>query len=178
MRLLAAWVFIMQVAAATPAWAGETSLSMGAMTVSTDEAFAQMSRLVGTWRPADEPQNTLRIRFYLTAGGTVLVESWEANGKPHSLTVYHRDGSDLLATHYCPQGNQPRLVLKGPDAAGLHFTFRDATDLEPAAESHQHDLWFDLSDPGHPVRSEAYRGDEGLGAPERLRLMPAGETSP
>ena len=139
--------------------------------VSADQAFAQLSKLVGRWRPADRADGTLSIRFYLTAGGTVLVESWErANGEPHSLTLYHRDGAALLATHYCPQGNQPRLALAGRDALGLRFAFRDATDLG-AGESHQHDLWLDLTDPNHPVRTEVYSSAKGPGAQERLWLV-------
>lgn len=144
--------------------------------VAAEGAFAQLTGMVGTWRPADKPQSPLRIRFYLTAGGTVLVESWEARGRPHSLTLYHRDGETLLATHYCPQGNQPRLVLSGRDAGGLHFVFRDATDLDPAKESHQHDLWFDLSDPDRPVRGEIYSSKEGPGTRERLQLVRDRET--
>jgi hypothetical protein len=136
-----------------------------------DRAFQQLSALVGTWRNADKPASSLRIHFYLTAGGTVLVESWEGGGKPHSLTIYHRDGPALLATHYCPQGNQPRLALRDRDAHGLHFAFRDATDLDPATESHQHDLWFDLSDPARPVRAEIYYGKDGPGAREQMRLV-------
>jgi hypothetical protein len=139
--------------------------------VTAETAFAQLSRLVGTWRPAEKPQSPLRIRFYLTAGGTVLVESWEARGKPHSLTLYHRDGAALLATHYCPQGNQPRLALSGRDAGGLHFAFRDATDLDSTKESHQHDLWFDLADPERPVRGEIYASKDGAGDHERLPLV-------
>jgi hypothetical protein len=140
-------------------------------TVAAEDAFARLSRLAGVWRPADKPDSPLRIRFYLTAGGTVLVESWEARGKPHSLTLYHRDDAALLATHYCPQGNQPRLALAGRDRDGLHFTFRDATDLDRATESHQHDLWFDLTDPERPVRGETYSGKAGRGAQERLALV-------
>jgi hypothetical protein len=83
----------------------------------------------------------------------VLVESWEARGKPHSLTVYHRDGQRLIATHYCPQGNQPRLAL-GPGS--LRFSFLDATGLG-TGESHLTELNFDLSNPARPVRSEVYR---------------------
>ena len=143
--------------------------------VGAEDAFAELTRMVGTWRRADKPESPLRIRFYLTAGGTVLVESWEARGKPHSLTLYHRDGEALLATHYCPQGNQPRLALAGRDPSGLHFLFRDATDLQPATEKHQHDLWFDLSDPERPVRGETYSGKHGPGAPERLQLVRDGE---
>ncbi|MFO0449109.1 MAG: hypothetical protein ACK52I_10710, partial [Pseudomonadota bacterium] len=78
-------------------------------------------------------------------------------------------------THYCPQGNQPRLELAGRDTSGLHFTLRDVTDLEPTSESHQHDLWFDLSEPEYPVRSETYASKEGIGALERLRLVSANQ---
>ncbi|WP_379920935.1 hypothetical protein [Erythrobacter sp. R86502] len=138
-----------------------------------EEAFSQLTRMVGVWRPADNPQSPLRIQFYLTAGDSVLVESWRVRGQPHSLTLYHRDGRSLLATHYCPQGNQPRLELAGIGTGGLHFTLRDVTDLEPASESHQHDLWFDLSDADHPVRSETYASKDGVGAQERLRLVSA-----
>jgi hypothetical protein len=135
--------------------------------------FARLSSMVGTWRPADAPDSTLRIHFSLTAGGTVLMESWERAGKPHSLTLYHADGIRLLATHYCPQGNQPRLALASGYSGGpLHFAFRDATDLDPA-ESHQHDLWFDFSDPKHPVRGEVYRAAGGLQPRENLRLVRA-----
>ena len=144
--------------------------------VSAEDAFAELKRMVGTWRRADKPESAFRIRFYLTAGGTVLVESWEAGDKPHSLTLYHRDGQALLATHYCPQGNQPRLALAGREASGLHFVVRDATDLDPAKEKHQHDLWFDLSNPDRPVRGETYSSKDGPGAPERMHLVRDGET--
>ena len=159
------------VAAALAAPAGARAPASAPAAVPAEEAFAQLSKLVGRWRPADRADGSLSIHFYLTAGGTVLVESWErANGKPHSLTLYHRDGPSLIATHYCPQGNQPRLALAGRDALGLHFTFRDATDLD-AGESHQHDLWLDLTDPNHPVRTEVYSSGKGPGAQERLWLV-------
>lgn len=133
-----------------------------------ESAFASLKSLVGTWRNADQPASPLRVRFSLTARGTVLVEEWTAAGRPHSLTLYHRDGDGLIATHYCPQGNQPRLAWR-PGGSTIRFAFRDATDLDPATESHQHDLAFDLSDPARPVRSEMYRSAKG-DAPDRLTL--------
>ena len=159
------------VAAALAGPAGASQSASAPAAIPAEEAWAQLTKLVGRWRPADRADGSLIIRFYLTAGGTVLVESWErAKGEPHSLTLYHRDGPSLIATHYCPQGNQPRLALAGRDANGLHFTFRNATDLDPA-ESHQHDLWFDLADPNHPVRTEVYSSGKGRGAQERLWLV-------
>ncbi len=161
------WLALAAAALAAPAGARAPASAP----VPAEEAFAQLSKLVGRWRPADRADGSLKIHFYLAAGGTVLVESWErASGEPHSLTLYHRDGPSHIATHYSPQGNQPRLALAGRDAQGLHFTFRDATDLD-AGESHQHDLWLDLTDPNHPVRTEVYSSGKGPGAPERLWLV-------
>jgi hypothetical protein len=131
-------------------------------------AFDRLKSLTGSWRNAADPASPLRIRFSTTARGTVLVEEWTANGRPHSLTLYHRDGPRLLATHYCPQGNQPRLILQSA-APTLRFAFRDATDLDVASESHQHALAFDLTDPARPVRSETYRSAKGDSA-DRLIL--------
>jgi len=38
-------------------------------------AFAQMKTLVGNWQVNDRPTSPPRIRFFLTAGGTVPVET-------------------------------------------------------------------------------------------------------
>lgn len=122
--------------------------------------FARLAALVGEWRNAQNPQSTLSIRFALTAGGTVLQESWFRGETLHSLTIYHRDGGKLVLTHYCPQGNQPTLVQTG-NAASLAFTFRSATDLDAAQESYLHDLSFDLTNPDRPVRRETYRSADG-----------------
>jgi len=121
-------------------------------------AFEALKSLVGTWRRADSANSPLRIQFSLTAGGTALTEAWTRDGQPHSLTVYHRDGDDLIATHYCPQGNQPRLVMTTQGAADtVRFAFHDASDLDSEDESHLFAMSFDLSDDQRLVRKETYR---------------------
>lgn len=173
MRLLSALIVFMWCFGTASAQANPTEHRTGRTAVSAEEAFGQLKQMIGVWRPADKPQSPLRIHFYLTAGETVLVESWQVRGQPHSMTLYHRDGPTLIATHYCPQGNQPRLELVGQDASGLHFALRDVTDLDPTSESHQHDLWIDPSKPGLPVRSETYASKDGIGTQERLQLVSA-----
>lgn len=121
-------------------------------------AFETMKSLVGTWRRADDPNSSLRIHFSLTAGGTVVMESWTRNDQPHSLTVYHRDQDSLIATHYCPQGNQPRLVLTAEAKADvLRFAFRDASDLQADRETHLYSMTFDASNDQRLIRHETYR---------------------
>lgn len=153
------------IALATPVIAG-TSASVDppatalAPTRSADADFDRLAALAGEWKNAERPESALRIRFTLTAGGTVLQESWYRGDTLHSLTIYHRDGDRLALTHYCPQGNQPTLVQQD-DGTSLAFTFRSATDLDTATESYLHDLSFDLGNPDRPVRRETYRSTEG-----------------
>lgn len=156
--------------AASPALAARPSPTPAPAGAPAGDAFTRLMALVGTWRNAERSDSPLRIRFSMTAGGTVLVEEWLRGIAPHSLTLYHHDGDALIATHYCPQGNQPRFALAGTGPT-LNFAFRDVTDLGPG-ESHLHALSFDLSDPARPVRSEAYRSAKG-DEPSRLVLVKA-----
>ncbi len=93
--------------------------------------------------------------------------------RTHSLTVYHLDGPRLVATHYCPQGNQPRLEAQADGEGGIVFSFAGATDLD-SSESYQHDLFIAPQDDGSVVRSEVYFGPEGPGDPSSLILRRAG----
>jgi len=138
-----------------------TAAPAGAQPDTATTAFETMKETVGIWRPVENPDSPLRIRFSLTAGGTVLVEEWTRNGQPHSLTLYHRDGADLIATHYCPQGNQPRLaMLPQADRSVIRFAFKDATDLDAMDESHVVALAFDMSDADMLVRRETYQRND------------------
>ncbi|WP_139792359.1 hypothetical protein [Henriciella litoralis] len=133
-------------------------------------AFDALKTLDGTWQLAEQPEHGLRIVFSTTARGSVLVEEWTFEGAPHSLTLYHRDGDTLMATHYCPQGNQPRMTLV-PGGDGLaSLTFRDVTDFDPASEQHQHSLSLALGEDGALIRSEIYRDGEGGDHPSQLVL--------
>ncbi len=63
-----------------------------------------------------------------------------------------------MATHYCPQGNQPRLKMEsGSTENHISFDFHDATNLKSLEQSHQHKLSFDFSKTEHVTRGEAYR---------------------
>lgn len=137
-------------------------------------AFEQMSLLVGDWKREDRDGSKFHIEFELTANGSVLVERWVSRGKTHSLTLYHRDKADVVATHYCPQGNQPRMKMSSDDGvAKIRFDFWDATNLANPTDNHQHSLSFDLSDPKRIKRGEVYMSGEGAEPSELiLERMP------
>lgn len=131
------------------------------------QQFEQIREWEGRWQVAETP--ALSIVFEKTARGTAMVERWETKAGLHSMTIYHMDGDTLLATHYCPQGNQPRLESHGGDRDEIRFAFRDVTDLDEG-ESHTHDLWFTPRPDGTIVRYEVYKGAEGLQPPGNYTL--------
>jgi len=117
--------------------------------------FDRLKTLVGAWRGQRPDGREIGVSYRLSAAGTVLVETWALGPGRESLTLYHMDGADLLATHYCPIGNQPRLRLTRASAERFDFAFRDATDLAPG-EAHQHDFWIEIHGPGAIARGETY----------------------
>ena len=119
------------------------------------EAFKQLSALVGDWSGKSASGREHKVNYRLSAGGSVLVETWSLSSGRESMTLYHLDGESLMATHYCPQGNQPRLVLM-PGSEKMQFAFLDGTHLQVAGKSHQHSFWLQIDDNDHFQRNEIY----------------------
>src|SRR5262245_40955500 len=87
-----------------------------------DQAFQSLKALVGDWQGRTAEGRTFLVSYRLIANDTVLVESWTMSPTRTSMTVYHMDGDALIATHYCPQGNQPRLQYR-PEQSGQRLEF-------------------------------------------------------
>ncbi len=87
--------------------AGAQDIGKGA---SKSAAFEALKKLVGDWTSPEGPHGKpVETNFRLTAGGTVLIETLFPGTPEEMITMYHLDGSDLILTHYCMLGNQPRL---------------------------------------------------------------------
>jgi hypothetical protein len=149
------------------------------------EAFAALSKLQGRWEGEFANGRKHSVDYRLSAGGSVLVETWTLGPQRESITMYHLDGDRLLATHYCPQGNQPRLKLVddgNPDR--LSFAFVDGTGLQPADGWHQDSFWVEVQGDALYLRDEVYapnapasKEEEGDSPPvtyRRVAAAPAG----
>jgi hypothetical protein len=75
----------------------------------TSPALDALKKLVGEWTAPGPDGKPMTTRFKLTAGGSVLIETMFPETPQEMVTVYHMDGPDLILTHYCMLGNQPRL---------------------------------------------------------------------
>ncbi|AGC43865.1 hypothetical protein MYSTI_02549 [Myxococcus stipitatus DSM 14675] len=120
-------------------------------------AFKRLGALVGTWEGTFSNGKVHHVTYRLSAVNSVLVETWALGPERESLTLYHLDGDTLVADHYCPQGNTPRLELaKRADGDSLSFVFRDGTNLKVKGKSHQHAFWVRLDGPDAFARGETY----------------------
>lgn len=135
--------------------------------LSAAEQFELIRSWEGRWQVAET--SALEIVFEATARGSVMVERWETAAGLHSMTIYHMNGPAVMATHYCPQGNQPRLESRSASDGEIRFAFRDVTDLD-AGEAHTHELWFTPGADGTLRRSEVYRGESGQQEPSLYTL--------
>lgn len=128
---------------------------------SAETAFAQLKRLAGTWKllaPTSIKASAFRISYRTISRGTALVETFGDPKADVTETIYHLDGPHLMLTHYCAQGNQPRLRrAAGSTTTALHFTFLDTTNLAQQQDSHLVDLRFEFEPDGHLIREETYR---------------------
>jgi hypothetical protein len=64
------------------------------------------------------------------------------------LTIFHPDGSSVIATHYCAEKNQPRLRLVSASARRLEFDFLDITNLASPDDGHMRRLVLTLEENG------------------------------
>lgn len=54
------------------------------------------------------------------------------------VTVYHADGPDLVLTHYCMEGNQPRMRAKNTKGSRFDFAYDGGTNIDPKRDRHMH----------------------------------------
>lgn len=100
-----------------------------------DAAWQQLgSELPGRWT-ANIEGHSIVVEYRFTARDSVLVETWMPDTPAETITTYHRDADAVLLTHYCGQGNQPRLRLHAVDGSRHRFVRMDITDLAPEEAS-------------------------------------------
>ena len=112
-----------------------------------NDTFNLIKTLVGDWQGSYEwigknRKGPMNARYYLTGNGTAVVEDLIMDGTPTMTTVYHLDGADLRATHYCAAGNQPRLKAMSTNDSNKSVTFQmvDITNLSSSEAGHVKEL--------------------------------------
>jgi hypothetical protein len=111
-------------------------------------AFERFKGLAGDWVAAEDGEmmkkGDLVARYRLTGAESAVVEDIFP-GTPHAMTtVFHMDGPDLVLTHYCMTGNQPRMRAKATSAPRIAFAFDGGTNVDAKHDRHMHQATFEF----------------------------------
>jgi len=105
-------------------------------------ALDKFKALAGEWVAAEDGEmarkGDLVARYAVTAGGSAVVETVFPGQAHEMVTVYHADGPDLVLTHYCMEGNQPRMRARAAQGPRFDFAFDGGANIDPKRDRHMH----------------------------------------
>lgn len=102
--------------------------------------FDRIAALEGEWQMTDEQGQTHTASVFNVSSGGSVVREIMFPGHEHEMTnLYHMDGRNLVITHYCAAGNQPRMVAREArrTADGTEFVF-DLDTVSNLRPEHDH----------------------------------------
>lgn len=150
-----------------------TTLLAGEPSKHAAAAFEKLKGLVGRWEGLEPGVGKWVVTYKLIAKGSALVETWSPGSSAEAMTVYTIDGDDLIATHFCPWGNQPRLRLTASSTPHRYaFEIFDGANLNVDKAFHQVSFWLRVDGPDAFTRSETYVAN---GGPQGVTAKPDDE---
>lgn len=125
-------------------------------------SFEKLKSLAGEWQGAGADGKMRTVTYQLLSGGTAVMETMTPTDEPSMVTIYYLDGDQLLLTHFCSAGNQPRLRAAPPagEIKKLDFDFLDATNLAQPTAGHIHRLRLAFQDQHHLAQTWTWREAE------------------
>jgi hypothetical protein len=119
----------------------------------TNAALEKLKKLAGTWVIADQdgkPTAQVASIIKVTAGGSAVHETLFPGQPLEMVSVYTADGADLIMTHYCVLGNQPRMKADPKSPANqIVWRFAGGTNLDPKKDKHMHEATLTIVDEDH-----------------------------
>lgn len=119
----------------------------------TNSGLEKMKKLVGTWVAADKdgkPTDQVASVIKVTAGGSAVHETIFPGQPQEMVSIYTADGPDLVMTHYCVLGNQPRMKADPKSPANqICFQFAGGSNLDPKKDKHMHAATLTFVDDDH-----------------------------
>ena len=134
----------------TSAMAQETKHDHQHPTAPPSAALKPFKALAGDWvgKMEEDPSGEEKVTNYkVTSNGSTVVETMCVGTPMEMVTIIHSDGDDLVLTHYCAIGNQPKMKTSGKSQEGkAEFKFVSATNLKSDKDMHMHDVTFHFID--------------------------------
>jgi len=140
----------------------------------THSGLEKLKALAGTWVEADKdgkPTEKVVSIVKVTAGGSAIHETIFPGQPMEMVSVYHFDKGDVLMTHYCMLGNQPRMKADPNSPPNqIRWKFVGGTNLDPAKDTHMHSATVTFVDDDH-IEIEGEAWDGGKASAEHCGMM-------
>lgn len=121
----------------------------------TAAMLGRVKSLAGEWTKAGPDGGGVTAAVVSVSSAGTVVREIMFPGSPHEMTnVYHMDGPDLVMTHYCAGGNQPRMRCTPADASPDRLVFRpdSVTNLTSADQSYMAGMTLEFKPDGGLVQ--------------------------
>lgn len=119
-------------------------------------AWESLKTLQGEWDGSYDGKVATQASYRLVSNGTALMETLASPDHSEMVTMYHRDGTRIAMTHYCSEGNQPRMRAEAKDPKRIDFRFVDATNLSSPDASRMTGLVVTVKDADHFTQDWTY----------------------
>jgi hypothetical protein len=102
-------------------------------------AFERLKTLAGHWTGSMQGQ-PYSLDYRVASGGSVVMATLFPDTDHEMITMFHLDGDELVATHYCSGGNQPRMRFDAAASTAdeLRFAFVGGSNMQPG-DPHIHE---------------------------------------
>ena len=113
-------------------------------------AFDRLKAMQGEWidvTGAFGKKGEVVAVYKVTGNGNTVIETFPVGTPMEMTTVYHRDGSHLVLTHYCSGSTQPRMRARELNGNVLQFEYEGGSNIDPAKTSHMHSAKWEFVSP-------------------------------
>jgi hypothetical protein len=119
--------------------------------VQTRSDFDRLKSLAGEWIDTTGTSTgvgKVAAVYRVTSGGSVVQETVFPGSSHEMVTMYTAAGDDIVMSHYCAMGNQPRMRARSGPGDELIFAFDGGGVADPAKDMHMHNglIRFDGND--------------------------------
>jgi len=151
MRRIVVLSFLVVVAASALAGPAVGQPKEAPQAAAKDAALERFKQLAGEWsgKKLDEGKEAgeVRVKYQVTSGGSAVMETLFPGTEHEMVTLIHRDGKDLILTHYCMLGNQPHMKAADNGASKqVAFQFTGASNMKSEKEMHMHGVTYTFVD--------------------------------
>jgi len=115
--------------------------------------FDRVKSLAGTWETIQDNGEVTTCVYEVTSNGSVVREIMFPGSKHEMTNMYTMDGADVVVTHYCAIGNQPRMRATGGDPDRIAFKCVGVGNLAAPDQMYMGELTLVFVDADH-IRQE------------------------